>query len=508
MRIGIDVGGTNTDAVLVDGQSVLAAAKVPTTEDITSGILAALKSIATYADASRVSAVMIGTTHFINAVVQRKDLCRVVAVRIGAPASTTLPPLCDWPKDLAEIVDGGHALVEGGHEVDGRLFMPLDRSAIRDAARAFADEGNTVFAITSAFSPIDASHEDEAEAIVADAVPGAVVTKSADLGRIGLLERENAAIMNAALGPLAARTIGAFEEAIAASGFDARLYITQNDGTVVDAATAVRQPVYAFASGATNSMRGAAALSGREDAMVLDVGGTTTDAGELRQGFPREANAVVNVGGVRTLFRMPDVTSIGLGGGSLVTFDPPTVGPRSVGYRLTTDAMVFGGRALTATDIGVASGRLDLGDKSLVSLPDGAGARIEARVCDMLVELVDRMKTAAGDVPVIVVGGGAFLVPDELPGASAVVRVTHGDCANAVGAAIAQVSGEVDRVFKDYSRSDAISEAADGAREAAIAAGAMPDSVRVVDSEDIPLAYLPGNSVRVRVRAVGDIAAE
>jgi N-methylhydantoinase A/oxoprolinase/acetone carboxylase beta subunit len=508
MRIGIDVGGTNTDAVLVDGTSVRATIKVPTTEDVTGGVLASLQSIATHAEASRVGAVMIGTTHFINAVVQRKDLCRVAAIRIGAPASTTLPPLCDWPQDLAAIVDGGHALVEGGHEVDGRLFVPLDHQAVCDAARAFADRGQTAFAITSAFSPIDPSHEDEAAAIVQEAVPDAVVTKSADLGRIGLLERENAAIMNAALGPLAARTIGAFERAIAASGFAARLYITQNDGTVVDAATAIRQPVYAFASGATNSMRGAAVLSGRENAMVVDVGGTTTDAGELRQGFPREANAVVNIGGVRTLFRMPDVSSIGLGGGSLVTLDPPTVGPQSVGYRLTREALVFGGNTLTATDVGVAAGRLDLGDKSRVSLPEGAAAQIEARVHDMLAELVDRMKTVAGDVPVIAVGGGAFLVPERLSGASTVMRVAHGDCANAVGAAIAQVSGEVDRVFKDYPRNAALAEAADGAREAAIAAGAAPDSVRVIDSEDIPLAYLPGNSVRVRVRAVGDIAAE
>ena len=90
-----------------------------------------------------------------------------------------------------------------------------------------------------------------------------------------------------------------------------------------------------FASGATNSMRGAAFLSGIAEAVVIDVGGTTTDIGQLRRGFPREANSVVEVGGVRTLFRMPDFFSIGLGGGSVVEREPLSVGPRQ--RRLSAD---------------------------------------------------------------------------------------------------------------------------------------------------------------------------
>ena len=103
-------------------------------------------------------------------------------------------------------------------------------------------------------------------------------------------------------------------------------------------------------------MRGAAFLSGIADAIVVDVGGTTTDVGQLKSGFPREANAVVKIGGVRTLFRMPDLFSFGLGGGSHVSLDPVAVGPLSVGYRLTADALAFGGAQLTATDIGSRGG--------------------------------------------------------------------------------------------------------------------------------------------------------
>ncbi len=125
-------------------------------------------------------------------------------------------------------------------------------------------------------------------------------------------------------------------------------------------------PVYSIASGPTNSMRGAAFLSARAEALVVDVGGTTTDIGSLRHGFPREANNVVEIGGVRTLFRMPDLLSLGLGGGTHVAGDGPSlaVGPARVGYRLTEQALVFGSDVLTLTDVAVAAGLLDLGDRA------------------------------------------------------------------------------------------------------------------------------------------------
>ncbi|MDQ4061834.1 MAG: hydantoinase/oxoprolinase family protein, partial [Pseudomonadota bacterium] len=507
-RIGIDVGGTNTDAVLVEDGRVSGAVKAPTTPDVMTGILDALGRLAaTGVIAGRpVDAVMIGTTHFINAVIQRRGLSRVGAIRIGLPASASLPPFCDWPADLAAVVEGAVAMVEGGHDYDGRVFMPLDAQAIRQAARDMADRGIRSVAISAIFSPLDPSHEHAAAAIVAEEIPGAAVTCSSDLGRIGLLERENAALLNAALADLAQETVAGFEAALRDSGLAAPLYITQNDGTVAEAAQAMRLPVYSFASGATNSMRGAAYLSGIADAVVVDVGGTTTDVGQIKAGFPREANAAVRIGGVRTLFRMPDLLSIGLGGGSHVSLDPVAVGPLSVGYRLTSDAVAFGGSQLTASDIGIAAGLLAIGDRPRVAhLDRDLCGRVLAHVRRMVEESVDRMKTEAADVVLLAVGGGAFLVPDRLEGVSEVVRVAHGDCANAVGAAIAQVSGEADQVFRDVSRDEAITLAEQLASERAMAAGADPATLTVIDTEDIPIAYLPGNARRVRVRCVGDV---
>ena len=276
----------------------------------------------------------------------------------------------------------------------------------------------------------------------------------------------------------------------------------------MQAEMAAELPVMSFASGATNSMRGAAFLSGLTDAMVIDVGGTTTDIGQLRRGFPREANSVVEVGGVRTLFRMPDLLSIGLGGGSLVSADGISVGPKSVGYRLIEEGLVFGGNTVTATDVAVAAGLAEIGEKRAVAdLPRNHVQRALDIVRTKIEDSVDKMKTDARELPLIAVGGGAFLVPDRLAGISQVSHVSHGDCANAVGAAIAQVSGETDQVYRDLTREEAIAAAKAQARERAVAAGADRGTLQTVDVEDIPLAYLPGNALRVRVRVAGEMAS-
>src|SRR5437867_1464626 len=111
-------------------------------------------------------------------------------------------------------------------------------------------------------------------------------------------------------------------------------------------------------------------------------------------------------------------------------------------------------------------------------------------------------------MPLVVVGGAAFLVPDRLPGIADVVTVPHHAVANAVGAAMAQVSGEVDQIFSGCGRDAAIAQASDLARRRAVAAGADEALLATVEVEDLPIAYLPGDARRVRVRVVGEARSE
>src|SRR5262249_40270119 len=250
-RIGIDVGGTNTDAVLLEDGRVVHAVKTPTTPDVTTGIVTALAALTRRPGVAggAIDAAVIGTTHFVNAVVQRRDLARVAAVRIGLPAAGSLPPFCDWPLDLAERVRGAVFMLEGGHDYNGRPIVPFDETSLRRIARQIRETGIRAVAVAAIFSPLDPSGEERARAILAEECPAAAVTMSHRLGRIGLLERENTALLNAALIDLARMTVEGFTAAIRTSGIVAPLYLTQNNGTVIPAEMATALPVMSFASG-------------------------------------------------------------------------------------------------------------------------------------------------------------------------------------------------------------------------------------------------------------------
>jgi len=139
LRIGVDVGGTNTDAALLRGRTVLARTKTPTTSDVTEGIVRALRDVLAAArdhaepDGPELPlrGIMLGTTHFVNALLERKGLLPTAVLRLCGPATTLLPPLCEWPPGLREAVGGWGYLLPGGHEFDGREIVPLDEDALR-----------------------------------------------------------------------------------------------------------------------------------------------------------------------------------------------------------------------------------------------------------------------------------------------------------------------------------------------------------------------------------------
>ncbi|MGE3666145.1 MAG: hydantoinase/oxoprolinase N-terminal domain-containing protein [Steroidobacteraceae bacterium] len=513
MRIGVDVGGTNTDAVVMDGRRVLATYKAPTSPNVSDGIVKAIRAVLQRSaiGAGQVTGVMIGTTHFTNAFVERRGLLPVGIIRVALPSSRGIPPLTDWPADIAAAIGTHHYMVRGGYQYDGRVADALDEPAIARAAREIRAAGLSTVALTGLFSPVNAAMEERAADIVRNEAPDVAVTLSSRIGRMGILERENAAVMNASLAQLSQQVVGSFRAALRELAIDAPFYITQNDGTLMDAGFVERYPVLTFASGPTNSMRGAAYLSNLQEDLIADIGGTTTDIGMLRNGFPRESSLNVDIGGVRTNFRMPDVLACGLGGGSLVQAggDEVRVGPRSVGFRLLQESRVFGGDTLCATDIAVAAGYADIGDRERVrGLPRELVDRALARIHQIVAEGVDRMKTSAAPLPLVLVGGGSILIRDTIPGVSDVLVPHHADVANAIGASIAQISGEVDKVFNydDSGREAALESAKGEARQRAIDAGAAADTLQVLDLEELPLAYMPGGAVRIRVKVSGELA--
>ncbi|KAM6518928.1 hypothetical protein FSOLCH5_007693 [Fusarium solani] len=473
-RIGVDVGGTNTDCIILDPskskeseRGIICSVKASTTPDVTSGIKSAIAKALEQGNIPRdaVAAVMIGTTHFVNAVVQADshNLRKVAVLRLCGPYTREVPSFCDFPPALARIMNGYTAYLDGGLEIDGRDITPLSEKQIRNECVKIRELGISDIALVGVFSPLDTTgrQEEKAKVIILEEIPGADVVLSKDIGNIGFLERENASILNASIIKFARKTI-------------------------------------------------AGESKGRQ-VIVADIGGTTTDlCALLPSGFPREAGAWVEVGGVRCASPMPEVLCLGLGGGTKVLQNPDgsvTVGPESVGHRLLSEALVFGGTTLTATDVAVAEGKVNIGDAALVSHLKGANTIQKTRqeIKQILERGVDSMKLSAEDAVLVLVGGGSIVQMDEVKGVAKIIRPPHFDCANAVGAAIAKVSGQIDtiEILEGRDEQEIIESTKRKAIEAAIEAGADRDTVKIVSLENLPLEYSAVKATRLIIKAAG-----
>jgi N-methylhydantoinase A/oxoprolinase/acetone carboxylase beta subunit len=526
LRVGFDVGGTFTDGVIMQGRNVLAKAKSLTTQDVTGGIVEALDEVLTKsgADPADVAMVSLGTTHTTNALIERRNLNRVGIFRLGAPATTAIPPLTGWPEDLKEAIGGSELvhIIRGGSEYDGRDIVPLDTKAIENACRSMKGKVDSV-AITGVFSPIINDHEEQAAKIVRDVLGDDVhITLSHRIATISLLERENSTILNASVISVMQRAVKSLGAAVRERGIDAPLFIVQNDGSVMSADYAVDYPIFTVASGPAASVRGSVYLSGIEDGVVVDIGGTSTDVAYIVNGFPRESSITVTIGGVKTNIRCPDLLSIALGGGTIIKHDGNDVtalGPESVGYNLVRLGKSFGGPLLTVHDTAVALGKLqsklDVFKTSFATHPEkiaevpkdlinAAWARIKVTI----EEVIDKMKTTPDPVPAIFIGGGAMVVPKEnIAGVSEVLSPDHFEVGGAVGTTIAEIGayaeGVVDLDIDD--RDEAIAAVTEHAKDNAASAGAIRDTVEVIDVEEIPFTYMPGKREKIRIRVKGQV---
>ncbi|MBY5946762.1 hydantoinase/oxoprolinase N-terminal domain-containing protein [Photobacterium rosenbergii] len=526
-RLGIDVGGTNTDGVLLDAAlNCVAKVKVATSADIASGIDGAISALLQQANITgdQVQHAMLGTTQCTNAIVERKGLDRVGMIRLSLPSGSSVPPLCGWSREWQDLLGGHFYEAHGGYEYDGQLIAEIQQAEIRQLCQQMRGKVDSV-AICGVFSPVNNQQELQVAQWLREELPGVGISLSHKIGSLGMLERENATILNAALQGTAKRFVEGFCHALETHRINVTPYFGQNDGTLMSQEFALKYPILTVACGPTNSIRGASHLTKLADAIVVDVGGTTSDIGALTHGYPRESSAAVELGEVRTNFRMPDILAIGIGGGTVVkgveggvdgsiqASDARSLelGPESVGHQLTQKARSFGGDTLTLTDIALEMGAMTWTGEPQAQ-PLGIDMITADQVYQQMVERVeegiDKMKTSAAKVPVILVGGGSALLPDSFSGVSEVVRPEHFEVANAIGVALGEISGQLDKIVEvtPDQRQIILKALEQEAEQMAVEAGACPDSVQVIERHEIPLSYLQGNRVHVKIKAAGKIA--
>ncbi len=323
--LGIDTGGTFTDAVLYDGEAgVLAKAKALTTKhDLAQGIGAAMAKVLP-ADSGEVGLVSLSTTLATNALVEGQ----------GGPVGLVLigyPPKALERGGLREALgDDPVVFVAGGHTPEGEARIPLDREAVLRAAQEM-QERVSAFAVAGFFAVRNPSHELAAREILREET-GLPITCAHELSAgLDAPRRALTALLNARLIPLIQHLIEAVQGLMQESGLDAPLMVVKGDGSLVSDTVALTAPVETILSGPAASLVGARALASAEEVLVSDMGGTTTDIALLRQGRPVLSEQGATVGGYRTMVEAISVHTLGLGGDSEVCAEAAgrfTLGPR------------------------------------------------------------------------------------------------------------------------------------------------------------------------------------
>ena len=508
--IGVDIGGTNTDAVLVDqNEKIVFAAKTITSDDISLSFKSVLHQLLEKAkvEADAIKGIYLGTTHATNAILQKTDLYRVGIIRIAGHNPNTLPTGYSWPKDLKNSVITATETIDGGLECHGGELTSFSKEKACQAIERLQKKNVDSIAVVGVFSPLNGCQENEVAKFVHEIMGNDFpVSLSHEIGGIGFIERENSTMLNATLKRVMQQGFRRLESVCQNLKFACPLMITQNDGSLIDIGRAINYPVLTISAGPTNSFIGGSRLAEMDNAIVVDIGGTSTDVGIVRKGFPIRSLNKSNIGGVSLNFPMPDVLSIGLGGGSEICFHngEVAIGPNSVGRKMNTKAMSFGGNILTLTDIALSLGHfeIDCADPKRIILSDNQRKTIFDHALDKIHQLVVKMQGEFKDLPVILVGGGSALFPQGSLG-DHYLTPKFFNVANAYGAALAEISGCVDVVVSLQNREAVLEKLYQEAKQKAIEQGANPKTLRLIDQQIIPYHYIPNQMARVIIRFFG-----
>lgn len=321
--LGIDAGGTYTDAVIYDfnTREILSKGKALTTKwDFTIGILNAIDKL-TPELLSRVELTAVSTTLATNAIVEGR----------GQKVGLILMPAGDVDDD--QIRADTVCIIEGKLTITGAEKEPLDTEKVRIEARRLKErEGVSVFAVSGYAGGINPSHELAVKKILMEETGLGVCCGHELSDLLNFYVRANTAVLNARIIPLLENFLKDADRALASRNINAPIMVVRGDGTLMSADLAREQPIETILSGPAASIAGARFLTGIEDATVVDVGGTTSDIGCIRNGKVEVTMQGAKVGGWRTHVKALDLNTLGLGGDSAILFEEQElrIGPRRI----------------------------------------------------------------------------------------------------------------------------------------------------------------------------------
>ncbi|OLB94114.1 MAG: hydantoinase [Candidatus Rokubacteria bacterium 13_1_40CM_68_15] len=555
VRIGIDVGGTFTKAVMVDDDThaIVGQAVVPTThtarEGVAAGVIEAFRRVLAGAAVSPGDVVFIAhsTTQATNALLEG-DVAAVGVLGMGRGAVESRLARSQTHIGDVELASGRR--ISAGH-----VFLRSDalgREDVRTAVEALRDRGMRVIVASDAFSVDDPSAEQLVMAVAGEL--GLPATGGHEITKLyGLTIRTRTAVINASILPKMMETARLTHESVRAAGITCPLMIMRGDGGVMDLGEVEKRPILTMLSGPAASVAGALMHLRVSDGIFFEVGGTSTNIAVIRNGRPTVAFA--EVGGHRTYVSSLDVRVLGVAGGSMVrvhgdrvvdvgprsahiaglpyasfqpaerladaelVFVPPKAGDPSdyVAVRLADDSRI----AITTTDAANALGVVPPGDyahgcpeaarRALAPLAARVGTTVEevarrildvavAKIVPTIERLIEEYALERDQMTLVGGGGGASaLIPYAARRLGLEYRIAENAAViSSIGVALAMVRDSVERVIPNPRPEDLAAIRAE-AREAAIRAGAHPASIQV---------HIEVNSQTQRVRATAWGATE
>ena len=541
MIIGLDVGGTHTDTVLIGEGRILREAKVPTDHsNLFDSVLSGLEKVTAGVAPGAIRRVVLSTTLTTNAIAEGK-LARTGVIVSAGPGI-----------DPANFSIGGHYhCVSGSIDHRGREVQPIDEDQVKAIAERFAADEVRHVAVVSKFSVRNPKHELEMAKILRNRCEHVVMGHSLS-ANLNFPRRIATAWLSAAVHPVHSRFFDAVKNSLVKKGFEVPIFVLKADGGTMTFDSSIDAPEQTILSGPAASVMGALPFAGAGDTLVFDIGGTTTDMAVLIGGTPLLDPFGGEIGGHRTLIRALKTRSIGLGGDSAVRVSDNGL---SIGPDRDGPAMAHGGPTPTPTDALFVLGKTFKGNteasrRGLEAIARKLGVEVGRAARDILDLSTERMVSAAREmieqingkpvytvkellhgytvkpVEILALGGPApFFAPliEKLTGISTLVAPPW-HVANAVGAALAKNTSEV-FLFADTERGIALApeeefscETGDNFdRKAAIAlafeilrkkcarAGTPENEIDLEVIEDIQFNmvrgfYTSGRNIRVKVR--------
>ncbi|MCB9494759.1 MAG: hydantoinase/oxoprolinase family protein [Desulfobacteraceae bacterium] len=349
MIIGIDVGGTHTDGVLLSEDEIVKSVKIPTKKDnLYESVITAIDSLIENTDPSKIKRTVLSTTLTTNAVVQKKTSPVAVIVSAGPGIDPEFYKTGDY-----------YCVVKGALDHRGRELASLDEQEIRSISEEIKKNGIKNIALISKFSPRNPSHENQMEKIFSSNFRNIFKGHNVS-GHLNFPGRINTTWLNAAVHDSYDNFFRSVNESFIERKIKSPVHILKADGGTMPLSQSVKFPAQTIFSGPAASVMGAIPCADKNtDSIILDIGGTTTDIAVLAKGVPVIAQNGIKIQNIKTLIRAIETRSIGAGGDSFVKVENSKI---SAGPERKGPAMAFGGEFPTPTDAFVFLGEINDGD--------------------------------------------------------------------------------------------------------------------------------------------------